>query len=176
MSGLRSKKDIIYRKASAEDLEALCVLEQVCFPEEPWSRQMFSEELANGQAVFAAAELAPGYEGPLREGCGRLAGYVIAWVIEPYECQVGSIAVLPEFRRCGIASDFMGILIDVCAELKIDDIYLEVRKSNTAAQKLYGKFGFSADGLRKQYYQDGEDALTMARHETGDEEPHKEGI
>jgi len=36
---------------------------------------------------------------------------------------------------------------------------LEVRKSNIPAQKLYEKFGFKKCGLRKNYYENKEDAI-----------------
>jgi [ribosomal protein S18]-alanine N-acetyltransferase len=39
---------------------------------------------------------------------------------------------------------------------------LEVRVSNVAALRLYGKYGFTEQGLRKRYYSDnGEDAYIM---------------
>ena len=41
-------------------------------------------------------------------------------------------------------------------------VTLEVRVSNYAAQKLYSKFGFNKEGIRKNYYlDDREDALIM---------------
>ena len=43
---------------------------------------------------------------------------------------------------------------------------LEVRMSNTGAQALYRRFGFSPVGVRKGYYQEtNEDALVMWVHE-----------
>jgi ribosomal-protein-alanine N-acetyltransferase len=41
------------------------------------------------------------------------------------------------------------------------DVFLEVRISNQAAQKLYEKFGFSVLNKRTRYYPDGEDALIL---------------
>jgi ribosomal-protein-alanine N-acetyltransferase len=41
-------------------------------------------------------------------------------------------------------------------------VTLEVRRSNLAAQSLYGKFGFLVKGVRPGYYSDtGEDALIL---------------
>jgi ribosomal protein S18 acetylase RimI-like enzyme len=42
-------------------------------------------------------------------------------------------------------------------------IYLEVRKSNTAAINLYQQFGMILRSERKKYYQDGEDALIFIK-------------
>ena len=152
--------DVFYRLAQSGDIDEIVRLEERCFPTEPWSRQMFTEELENDLALFVVAEVD-----------GRIAGYLIAWVIAPVECQVGSIAVLPEYRRQGIARQLLGIMLQTCREAGTPDAYLEVRVSNTAAIELYRSLGFAQDGLRKAYYQDGEDAITMARHE----EPCPEG-
>jgi ribosomal-protein-alanine N-acetyltransferase len=40
---------------------------------------------------------------------------------------------------------------------------LEVRASNTAAQRLYAGAGFERRGKRRGYYADGEDAIVMGR-------------
>jgi ribosomal-protein-alanine N-acetyltransferase len=41
---------------------------------------------------------------------------------------------------------------------------LEVRVSNTGAQALYRRFGFESAGVRKNYYENVEDAIVMWRH------------
>ena len=167
---------VSFRQANEEDLDGIVRLEERCFPEEPWSRQMFTEELKNEMALFMVAEARDDEPaesespetadaGSAAETKGELIGYFVAWAIPPLESQVGSIAVLPEYRRHGIGRRFMEILFDICREFGIPDIYLEVRVSNTPAIKLYESMGFKTDGLRKQYYQNGEDAYTMARHE-----------
>ena len=159
---------LIFRKAEAGDLDRLCRLENTCFPTEPWSRQMFEAELENRLAMFVVAEevsVTGGKgENAEQEVSKRLLGYIIAWVIAPAECQVGSIAVIPELRRKGLASQMLGLLEAVCRKADTYDIYLEVRVSNAPAIDLYRKFGFEIDGIRKRYYQDGEDAYTMACH------------
>jgi len=47
-------------------------------------------------------------------------------------------------------------------EERCRSIFLEVRRSNSAAIKLYEKFGLVIKGMRRSYYsEEGEDALTM---------------
>ena len=143
---------VIIEDAFPYDIDELEELEKRCFPEEPWTRGMLLEELSSESSYFTVA----------REG-GRIAGYICAWIIPPYECQIGSIAVLPEYRRKGIAAELLKGLIKSCEKAETEDIYLEVRVSNIPAIKLYESFGFEIIGTRKNYYQDGEDAYNMAR-------------
>ena len=159
--------EVTFRLALPTDLDEICALEEQCFPEEPWSRQMFEEELRNDMALFVAAEEqgTDGNGGYCAEK-DRVVGYIIAWVIAPVESQVGSIAVLPEYRRRGLGRQMLEILFAACRETGTRDTYLEVRVSNEPAIALYRSMGFENDGIRKRYYQDGEDAYTMARHET----------
>ena len=46
---------------------------------------------------------------------------------------------------------------------------LEVRASATGAHELYRGFGFSPAGVRKAYYEQGEDAVVMWCHAIGDD-------
>ncbi|HXV45525.1 MAG TPA: ribosomal-protein-alanine acetyltransferase, partial [Nitrososphaera sp.] len=45
---------------------------------------------------------------------------------------------------------------------KADEIYLEVRVSNTGAIKMYEKLNFEIKSRLRSYYRDGEDAYLMA--------------
>ena len=54
-------------------------------------------------------------------------------------------------------------LIDLATELDTRLVTLEVRASNTAAQSLYSKYGFTQVGVRRGYYTDNrEDAVLMS--------------
>ena len=53
-------------------------------------------------------------------------------------------------------------LLTEAANRGAEQIFLEVRQSNTPARALYEKNGFTAIGLRKKYYKDPvEDAVLM---------------
>ena len=53
--------------------------------------------------------------------------------------------------------------MDSCIASGATYITLEVRASNIPAQKLYEKYGFQVDGIRKKYYIDNqEDAILMS--------------
>lgn len=77
---------------------------------------------------------------------------------------VVSIAVLPEFRRRGIATALMVNAMNAMKDKHgAGEVYLEVRVSNEPAIRLYEKLGFRKVKILKKYYLDGEDAYLMAR-------------
>ena len=134
----------------AEDLCAASGIELACFSDEPWTEEMIAEELANPSCVFLFAE-----------ADGSTAGDICAWMLPPYECQIGTVGVLPAFRRRGIAEALMRTMISEAEKAGISDIFLEVRRSNAAAIALYEKLGFELIGVRRRYYENREDALVM---------------
>jgi len=131
-----------------DDLAAVHTLECASQPD-PWSRQHFADELAN---PVAAVDL---------YWCGNeLAGYLCTWLIAG-ELQIQNLATAPRFRRRGIAARLLGEVIARSRGGGLTSICLEVRAGNAAAIALYERFGFIADGRRRAYYPDGEDALLM---------------
>ena len=95
------------------------------------------------------------------EGKTRLVGMVVSWVLVDV-VHIGTLAVHPEFRRCGIGRRLVAqVLIDAYHK-GIRQSFLEVRRSNQAAQALYRRFGFQVVSVRAHYYRDNnEDALNM---------------
>ena len=75
---------------------------------------------------------------------------------------VVSVAVLNEHRRKGIGRAIVEESINGIKTKKCDELYLEVRCSNTEAVKLYESMGFIIKQRLKTYYRDGEDAYLMA--------------
>lgn len=72
------------------------------------------------------------------------------------------IAVAPEQRSQGIATQLLGMAITECEHRGVKRILLEVRASNTAAIHCYHQMGFVQIGIRKKYYsQPKEDALLL---------------
>ena len=62
----------------------------------------------------------------------------------------------------GIGKVITRSLMQYSANMGVQYMTLEVRKSNLIAQKLYRSLGFFEMGVRKRYYEDnGEDALLM---------------
>jgi ribosomal-protein-alanine acetyltransferase len=80
------------------------------------------------------------------------------------EAELYQIAVREDMRRRGIADRLMDAAEKYCRAHKVSSIYLEVRKSNAPAIRLYKKRGFKNEGRRKNYYSSPvEDAVVMSR-------------
>ncbi len=136
-------------KMTADHAKALAELDKECFAV-PWSEKSFREETENALARYFVAEKD-----------GKIIGYGGVWVVGE-EGQITNIAVLPEYRRCGVASLLLEKILEECTGLC--RIVLEVRKSNIGAISLYEKFGFKNVGERKNFYHSPtENAIIMIR-------------
>lgn len=91
---------------------------------------------------------------------GKVLGYINIWYVYD-EADVINVAVSEGSRKKGIGRKLMLEAIDRLKSKGITDIYLEVRVSNTPAQRLYASLGFAVTGVRKKYYSNGEDAFNM---------------
>jgi len=88
-------------------------------------------------------------------------GFTGLWLMAG-EAHITNIAVREKYRRQGIGELLLISLIDLAIELGAKLVTLEVRASNTDAQRLYAKYGFIEVGLRRGYYTDNrEDGVLM---------------
>ena len=91
-----------------------------------------------------------------------ITGFAGFWIMAD-EAHITNIAVREIYQRHGIGELLFISIIDLVAELNTRFLTLEVRASNTAAQSLYYKYGFTQVGLRHGYYSDNrEDAVLMS--------------
>jgi [ribosomal protein S18]-alanine N-acetyltransferase len=119
----------------------------------PWTRESIEKELENQFARYVVA---------VKDGL--VIGYGGIWLILD-EGHITNIAIHPEYRGIGAGDMIVEALIELCKLEGIASITLEVRKSNTVAQRLYKKHGFIEEGVRKNYYADTkEDAVIMWKH------------
>ena len=89
-------------------------------------------------------------------------GFTGFWMMTG-EAHITNLAVWEKHRRQGIGESLLIALIDLATELDVRFITLEVRASNTAAQSLYSKYGFTQVGVRHGYYTDNrEDGVLMS--------------
>ena len=137
-----------------DDLEDICRIEKLSFPS-PWPRLQFEKEIQNPFSNKYTARI-------LQDGKKIIVAYIIFWVVEG-EAHILNIATHLDFRRRGIAKRLLVFALGRLEEVGVEEVFLEVRRSNVHAQKLYKDFGFKEIGIRKGYYGDNrEDAIVMA--------------
>ncbi len=77
------------------------------------------------------------------------------------EIEITNLAIKKQYQRQGLASKLLAVVLE-----SSDPIFLEVRASNQAAQKLYEQSGFKHISVRKNYYHNPvEDAILMKGNE-----------
>ena len=91
-----------------------------------------------------------------------ISGFSGFWIMAD-EAHITSIAVREVHLRQGIGELLLIAKLELATEMDARIITLEVRASNTAAQSLYSKYGFTQVGLRRGYYTDNkEDGVLMS--------------
>jgi len=76
--------------------------------------------------------------------------------------EVLNLAVSPEFRRRGVGEALLSAGLAVFRRSRMEEVFLEVRESNTSARALYARHGFRPVGQRSAYYRNPrEDALVL---------------
>jgi [ribosomal protein S18]-alanine N-acetyltransferase len=133
-------------------LDEVLAIEAAVYPR-PWSAATFDEELAREGRVYLVVledDVVAGYAG-LSTGAG--------------EAHVLTVAVAPDRQRRGHGALLVATLLEEAVARGIGSVTLEVRESDTVAQRLYRGTGFVAAGVRPSYYQsDGEGAVIMWWH------------
>ena len=75
------------------------------------------------------------------------------------EAQINYFVINQKYRNKGFGTCLMNYLIKECKRLNIIKLILEVSDTNFTAHKFYRRFDFSTVGIRRNYYQDGSDAV-----------------
>ncbi len=141
-------KDIICRAIDGNgEIARAAYIESVCL-ETAWSEAQISDlpHYATYICAFLDGEM-----------CGIASMYTIAG-----EAEIMNVAVLPDYRRNGVADALMLKLISVARENGCDIATLEVADGNIGAISLYEKHNFVVSGRRKGFYK-GKDALNMEK-------------
>ena len=143
------------------DLADVVALERELFPEDPWTAQMFADEVVLPPEVRlylvaeadAAAEPRP------------IAGYAgMLFVPGGLQADVLTIAVRESHWGLGTGSALLGALIAAARERDCAELFLEVRADNPRAHGLYLRRGFAEIGVRRGYYKpSGVDAIVMRK-------------
>lgn len=131
--------ELTLRKLGKSDAPTLSLLEKECFSC-PWSEESFFECLGNDRFYFV---------GLLEDD--ELVGYGgLVTVLD--EGDVANIAVRSDRRGGGLGRTLLTALGEEAKRRGVIYLHLEVRESNAPARHLYESFGFTLDGIRKNYY------------------------
>jgi [ribosomal protein S18]-alanine N-acetyltransferase len=156
------------RSMARSDLADVIALEHELFPEDPWTAEIFADEVAQPPEVrlYLVAEAA---RDPA-DGRGTEAGPVIAgyagllFVPGGLQADVLTIAVRESHWGLGIGSALLGALLAAARERDCAEVFLEVRADNPRAHGLYLRRGFAEIGVRRGYYKpSGVDAIVMRK-------------
>ncbi|MEM2942324.1 MAG: ribosomal protein S18-alanine N-acetyltransferase [Candidatus Bathyarchaeia archaeon] len=152
--------EVTLRRFTNEDLEEVMKINRCCLPEN-YSANFYIEIYRNCPDAFLVAEAQ-----------GRLVGYVMCRAesglsdfirMKPVrKGHVVSVAVMPEYRRLGIARSLMSSAITALSTYGCSEVFVEVRVTNEPAIQLYKKLGFEMMRRVPRYYYDGEDAYVMS--------------
>ncbi len=140
-------------------LSRMMPIERAAYPKS-WKRSVFESELS---------QIAQGSRHYMVAKRGRdVVGYAGLWFTpdpDGDQAHVTNIAVAESARRSGVATTLLVSLARTAIARGCASWTLEVRISSTGAQDLYRTFGFEAAGVRKNYYDNTEDAIVMWCHD-----------
>ena len=141
---------MIARVWTEADIPKIVEIEKVCFSD-PWTVEAFESGMSN-----------PFFHSVLLEDGGQVCGYACQFVIFE-DAEILNLAVSPAYRRKGLGRELLKELESYAKEKQAERTLLEVREGNLPARSLYEAWGFKAFGVRKNYYEDGENAVLMEK-------------
>ena len=152
---LAALRRVAWRPLEKDDLAYIAALEAQIHAA-PWSYGNFRDALAAG------------YSAQVGEREGRIVVFGVM-MRAPGEAQILNLSVVPDARRQGLGRALLERFVDDALRTGADQIFLEVRVSNTAAIALYRSAGFEPVARRTNYYPASllavaEDALVMRKH------------
>jgi tRNA threonylcarbamoyladenosine biosynthesis protein TsaB len=148
----RQPPNAAVRKFTPQDAEAVQEIATRSPEAAQWSRASYAALNDQGHSAWVA------------QAGGTICGFFVARVVGE-EAEVLNLAVDPAKRRAGIAN---ALLNEAFAEFRrraVRRVFLEVRESNSAAIRFYGKQGFARTGQRAGYYREPAEAAVLMRRE-----------
>jgi len=133
-------------------IDTVLPIERDLFGPEPWTAGQFWSELGQVDTrhyvVAIEQDVVVGYAG--------LCDY-------PDEAFIQTMAVATTQQGKGIGSLLLEELLAEAGRRRHARVLLEVRVDNEPAQRLYARYGFVQQSVRRGYYPGGVDALVLVR-------------
>ena len=129
---------INFKPVNNDAVEALIAIENACHSH-PWTLKTMSSCIGGRYFNLAAFD------------SDILVGFYIGEKAGP-DFTLMDICVTPEHQGKGIAKQLLSKFIEHGEQQNAENLFLEVRESNTRAIKLYEQAGFIEMSIRKNYY------------------------
>ncbi|HEC12781.1 MAG TPA: ribosomal-protein-alanine N-acetyltransferase [Acidiferrobacteraceae bacterium] len=140
------------RPMTKEDLSGVMAIEERVYPF-PWSEGIFRDCLRVGYFCM------------VYETTGEIHGYGVMSVAAS-ECHILNVSIHWQCQKQGLGARLVEYLLAMARHYRARMAFLEVRKSNKQARRLYDHAGFNEIGVRSNYYPakgGKEDALILAK-------------
>ena len=132
------------RLAQTADLDLIIELERACLPD-AWQKSTLQSVLNEARYLVLLVED---------------FGYLVGWSASG-AAEIERVGVLPAQRGQGVGALLVRAALEAFANRGAREVWLEVRAGNEAARALYQACAFEQSGVRRAYYDDGEDAVMM---------------
>lgn len=153
MSAVFRTAEAEFEPLTEERLDEVVAVERTAY-DHPWTRGNFVDSLRSG------------YQAQALGASGVLLGYFVA-MKGVDEVHLLNLTVAPSYQRQGWGRVMLDALALWARGQGAQWLWLEVRISNTRAQRIYERHGYRRVGERKNYYPAGpggqrEDAVVMS--------------
>jgi ribosomal-protein-alanine N-acetyltransferase len=138
------------RPMRASDLDRIMEIEPVIYTH-PWTRGNFEDSMRVGYSCWVI-------------DCGGVVtGYGVL-MIGVREAHLLNLSIAPEWQRRGLGRTLLEHFVRIGRDSDAQQMFLEVRPSNTSARRMYADYGFRDVSVRRGYYPAAggrEDAILM---------------
>jgi len=138
------------RPMRASDLDRIMEIEPVIYTH-PWTRGNFEDSMRVGYSCWVI-------------DCGGVVtGYGVL-MIGVREAHLLNLSIAPEWQGRGLGRTLLEHFVRIGRDSDAQQMFLEVRPSNTSARRMYADYGFRDLSVRRGYYPAAggrEDAILM---------------
>ena len=138
------------RPMRATDLDGIMEIEPVIYSH-PWTRGNFDDSMRVGYSCWVV------------DCGGGVAGYGVL-MIGVREAHLLNLSIAPQWQGRGLGRSLLEHFVRIGRDSDAQQMFLEVRPSNTSARRFYADFGFRDISVRRGYYPAAggrEDAILM---------------
>lgn len=139
--------NLLIRKATRQDINEIVAIEQLLF-NHSYTQDYIQTFFKQGSLLIAL-------------NFNKVIG-VVGWFNQIDYAEIIMIGVKEEYQNNHVGNMLMKACISMLVELNVKTLFIEVRKTNNTAIKLYESLGFKENRIRENYYQYPiEDAIEM---------------